>query len=215
MDNENTNLSVEKNPKNTKKIKRNWQPSSESDSEQVLDMWPRFLLIKATDDNQSLSRLSPFAINKQVQAVAGQPKEVKKLRSGELLVHVTKKSHSDNLLRMNKMINIAVKVSPHGSLNTVKGVIREFQLLHKEEAEILSELSDQGVTFVRRIKVRRDEELKNTSTLILTLGTPDLPAHVICGYLRVPVDPYIPNPLWCFKRSPESFMQERCYLCSL
>ncbi len=30
-------------------------------------------------------------------------------------------------------------------------------------------------------------------------GTPDLPKHIICGYLRVPVNPYIPNPMRCFK----------------
>ncbi len=64
---------------------------------------------------------------------------------GELLVQVTKKSHSDNLLRITNMVNIPVKVTPHVSLNTVKGVIREFDLLYTEEAEILSDLSDQGV----------------------------------------------------------------------
>ncbi len=90
-------------------------------------------------------------------------------------------------------------MSPHVTLNTVKGVVREFDLLHTEEAEILRELSDQGVIHVRRIKVRREGELINTITLILTFGTPDLPTHIICGYLRVPVNPYIPNPLRCFK----------------
>ncbi len=54
---------------------------------------------------------------------------------------------------MTKMINILVKVSTHVTLNSVKGVVREFDLLHTDEAEILIELSDQGVIHVRRIKV--------------------------------------------------------------
>ena len=56
------------------------------------------------------------------------------------------------------------------------------------EEEICENLSSQGVTSVKR-----------TTTLILTFNTPTLPDSVKACYLQIPVVPYIPNPLLCFK----------------
>jgi hypothetical protein len=168
-----------------------------SDSEASAS-WPRFLLIQAADLNKPL-KLSPFAIQKGIQGLAGTPKNVSKLRSGDLLVEVSSKNHSDALLRSKIFVNIPINVSAHKTLNTKKGVVRSRDLLDCDEAEIVENLRHQGVTEAKRIIITRNGAKVRTGTLILTFALPSLPSHIKCGYLNIPVDLYIPNPLRCFK----------------
>ena len=99
------------------------------DSSQICS-WPCFLLIKGTDNDRPLPKLSPFAVNKAIVAVLGSdPFNIKKLRNGEILIEVDKETQSRKLLKMTKlnltMDNvIPVTVSSHYSLNTKEGVIR-------------------------------------------------------------------------------------------
>ena len=90
--------------------------------------WPR--LIKGTNDERPLCKLSPFAVNKAIVAILGSdPFNIKKLRNGSILVEVDKETQSQKLLKTTKlnltMDNaIPIDVSPHYSLNTKKGVIK-------------------------------------------------------------------------------------------
>jgi len=123
---------------------------------------------------------------------------VKILRDGKILVECCKKQHSINLLKCKKFVEIPVKISPHRFLNTVKGV-RSRDLASTTEEEMLQNLRSQNVTDVYRIKTRRDGVLVSTNTFILTFGSPILPSSIRAGYLNVPVEQYVPNPLRCFK----------------
>ena len=187
-------------PLSSSKNKRSRVNSSSSDEDTpALELWPAFLLIKEANPDLPLTGLSPFAINKAIIGIAGKPKDIKRIRSGALLVQVTKKSHSDNLMKTTTLVDRPVLVEPHRTLNSVKGVIRERELLNTDEQEMLIELKSQGVTEVRQIKVRRDGVLRKTATVILTFGLTKLPPHVKVGFVRLPVDQYIPSPLRCFK----------------
>ena len=55
--------------------------------------------------------------------------------------------------------------------------------------------SSQGVTSVKRIKVHWNKEIFAPNIFILTFDEPTLPGFVKTGYLRIPVVPYILNPL--------------------
>ena len=83
--------------------------------------WSRFLLMKGTNDERPLYKLSPFADNKAIVVVLGSdPFNIKKLRNGSILVEVDKETQSKNLLKTSKlnltMDNaIAIDVSPHYS----------------------------------------------------------------------------------------------------
>ncbi|XP_023231152.1 uncharacterized protein LOC111631183 [Centruroides sculpturatus] len=108
------------------------------------------------------------------------------------------------------MGDMEVTVTPHGSLNSSRGVISEIDLMSEDESNIQIGLSDQGVTAVRRISIRRDGKLIPTKHLILTFDNPTLPSFVTAGYLRCPVRPYIPNPLRCFKCQRFGHSQTSC-----
>ena len=167
--------------------------------------WPRFLVI-----GSSLKKLSPFAIQKGLEGLAGEPKRVKKLRSGSLLIECATERHSKNLLKSKLLCNISINVTPHTTLNSLKGVVRSKDLEGVSEEEICENLSSEGVFSVKRIKVRRNNQLVTTYTLILTFNTPTLPDSVNAGYLRIPVVPCIPNPLRCLKCQTFGHGQNTC-----
>ncbi|GFX57739.1 RNA-directed DNA polymerase from mobile element jockey [Trichonephila clavipes] len=73
-------------------------------------------------------KISPFAIHKTLIGIGGEPKSLKRLRSGILLI----------------------EISPHKSLNSCRGVIFEPVLLDTPDSEILEGLSDQGVIQCQR-----------------------------------------------------------------
>ena len=50
------------------------------------DMFARFLVIQSQDSSNPVTSLSPFVIEKQIEALIGTPKSVKKLKNKTLLV---------------------------------------------------------------------------------------------------------------------------------
>ena len=71
----------------------------------------RFLIVKSEEKDRKVSDLSPFAIEKSIQAIAGHPKSIKRLKSGDLLLEVEKKAHITNLLATKKLFDLQVKIS--------------------------------------------------------------------------------------------------------
>ena len=171
--------------------------------------WPRFLIISSTDDG-ALKKLSPFAIQKGPVGLAGEPKSVKQLKDRSLLVECRTDSHSKCLLKATSLCNIHIKVTPHPSLNTVKGVIHSRDLEGVSDDKMCENLSSQGVSTVKRIMVRRNDILVPTNTFILTFRKHTLPQSIKAGYLNIPVYPYVPNPLRCFKCQTYGHGQNTC-----
>ncbi|GFV64425.1 uncharacterized protein TNCV_955831 [Trichonephila clavipes] len=87
---------------------------------------------------------SKFA--KALKGIGGDPKSVKKLRSGHLLIETVSALQSKSFLLAKTFIDSTLNVTPHKSLNSCRGVISEPDILCASEAEILKGLSDQGVT---------------------------------------------------------------------
>ena len=90
-------------PTNKKRVRNNDQ-DSESDSENErsynsCNNWPRFLVEESSSDDLPLSKLSPFAVQKGFQAVAGTLKNIKRLRGGSFLVECARKSQAMGLLK--------------------------------------------------------------------------------------------------------------------
>ena len=123
----------------------------------------------------------------------------------------TNKKQIENLSRLKSFHNLKVQVSLHASLNTCEGVVRCPDLKEVSEEEILEEMREQGVIHVRRIKVRRDDALKDTNTFVFTFNTSVLPKQLKVAFLRVSVDPYIPNPLRCYACQVFGHHENKCH----
>ncbi|GFY00060.1 uncharacterized protein TNCV_1341581 [Trichonephila clavipes] len=96
------------------------------------------------------SNATPFAIQKALVAIGGEPKSVKRLRSGDLLIETISALQTKSFLLAKTFLDSPVSVSPHKSLNTCRGVISEPDLLTIPDAEILEGFSDQAVIQCQR-----------------------------------------------------------------
>ena len=152
--------------------------------------------------HKAASKLSPFVIDKALKCSIGTVKTVRCLRQADILIEVCSATQSCAVTKLNNLAGCPVTASPHRTLNTCKGIIRCKPLVHCQKEEVLAEMKSQGVVNIDNISVKDSSGgRKNTDTFVVTLRLPTLPKRVIvlCGYMTVPVDPYIPNPLRCFK----------------
>ncbi|GFY14787.1 uncharacterized protein TNCV_648301 [Trichonephila clavipes] len=113
----------------------------------------RFFILSLS--NNEMSKKSPFAIFKALQAI-GEPKSVKKNEIRRFTCR-DKIKHSVNILSICRNISrdSPLLVTPHKSLNSCRGVISEPDLLCTSEAEILEGFSDQGVVQKYNLEARK------------------------------------------------------------
>ncbi|GFX60624.1 hypothetical protein TNCV_4916741 [Trichonephila clavipes] len=71
----------------------------------------RFLLV-SLPNNEMLFK-SPFAIQKALLGIGGEPKSVKRLRSGDLLIETTSALQTKSFLLTKSFLNNPVTISPH------------------------------------------------------------------------------------------------------
>ena len=186
------------------------QPTKSSSSTSTKTPYvPRFLLIHS-EQEETISSLSPFLVHKTIMSLTGEPKSIKTLRSGDLLIQCAKESHEKTLLQMKTFCNLKCSVKPHSSLNTSKGIVRCPALSKVTTEHIIEFMGEQGVTDVRRITVRRDGILKPTNTFVLTFNTQILPTVVKIGFIQVKVDVYIPNPFRCYNCQVFGHHENKC-----
>ncbi|GFT70293.1 uncharacterized protein TNCV_2657701 [Trichonephila clavipes] len=95
----------------------------------------RFLLISSP--NSAMSLKLPFAIHKALKEIGGEPKSVKRLRSGDLLVETSSSTQTESFRLAKTFLDSPMNISPQKSLNTFRGIISEPDLLTTSEAEIL------------------------------------------------------------------------------
>ncbi|GFS79746.1 integrase catalytic domain-containing protein [Trichonephila clavipes] len=83
-------------------------------------------------------------------AKSGEPKSVKRLRSGDLLVETNSALQTKSFLLAKHFLNSPVTISPHKTLNSCRGIISETDLLGTPDGEILEGFSSQGVIQCQR-----------------------------------------------------------------
>ena len=185
-----------------KKSKR-YLSDSDSDSETESD-FPRFIIIESLQDTK-LDQLLPFLIQKIISSRSN-PKTVKKLRTGNLLVEVESKKHTENLLKMEKFHNLKCRAK----LNTSKGIVRSKELSLATTEEIETAFKKQGMKEYRRVTIRQNDETIQTHTYTLTFEKPSIPKEIRIGYIIKRVEQYIPAPLRCFKCQKFGHQKEIC-----
>lgn len=169
-------------------------------SNETATAMPRFLLIQRIDEGN---------FSKAVYGLIGNVKELKKVKEG-LLIECVSNAQSKRLLNITQLAGNVVEVSPHSTLNFSKGIITCKDLLNCSIEEIKEELRNEGIIDAKRIKSKRNGELIDTASLILTVNTPNLPKTIKAAMYRLPVRQYIPPPLRCFKCQKFGHTSARC-----
>ena len=103
--------------------------------------------MESSSDDLPLTKLSPFAVQKGFQVVAGTLKSIKRLRDGSFLVEYGKRAKT-----YSKQTDLLT--DSHKTLNSSRGVIRFRDLSDMSEAEIQDVLEDQGVVGVNRVTLK-------------------------------------------------------------
>ena len=170
---------------------------SDNDTTTLNANFPRFIVVQSLD-NTPITKISPFVIEKSIKGIIGTVDNVKKIKNDCLLIETNRIQISEKILKLTEFCSLKVKTFPHSSLNFSKGVIRCPDLAGLSEEEILTELTPQGVSGVRRISFTKESRRIPTNTLVLTFNNPKLPSTIKVCYLIVKVQVYIPNPLRCF-----------------
>ena len=184
----------------------NKRPRSDSDGDEIdtstifrtQENFAKFLIMESKNPEKPITSLSPFVIEKQIEALIGTPKSVKKMRNQTLLIETTRKIQTEQLLKCKTFFNLSVEVSEHKTLNSSKGIIRDKALKGESEENIKDYLQDQGVIAVKRFKIRKGHDLVSTNTLLLTFNSVVPPKSLKIFYRIIHVEMYIPNPLRCF-----------------
>ena len=143
-------------------------------------------------------------------SIAGEPKNINNLKSGDLLIQCAKESHEKKPIQMKTFCGLKCSVTPHSSLNTSKGIMCCPALNRVTSDDIKEGMVEQGVTDVRRITVRLDGETKLTNTYVITFNSPTLHTVVKIGFMQVKVDIYIPNPLRCYSCQVFGHHENKC-----
>ena len=160
--------------------------------------YERWFVVQSVDSDHPVSKFSPFILDKAIRNTLGSVKTVRRL--GGFLLEVASAIQSHIVNELDNLAGWPVTASPHRTLNTCKGVIRRSALVDCDKQETLKELKPQGISDITNITVKDDSgSRRNTNTFIITFKAPTIPKYLHIGYLRVPVSPYIPNPLRCFK----------------
>ena len=97
---------------------------------------------------------------------------------------------------MKTFHTLKIKTYSLKTLNSSKGVVRNKELSHCSREEILAELKNQGVTDIKRITIKKENQ---TNTYILIFDPPTTPKQIKIGYINEKIETYIPNPLRCYK----------------
>lgn len=175
-------------------------------------------LLMTGKDGKNLP-IEPFIIGKSLELCAG-PIELAKSenKSTRYVIQTRKPTQVEKLLKMTQLIDgTEVSVVLHPRLNVSRCVISAYDLLEKDEAEIVQEMSSQGDIAVRRILKANKEK---TTAIILTFNRSVYPANVKIGVLNFKTRPYYPNPLLCFGCYEYGHPRvgctnpKRCYNCS-
>ncbi|GFY17097.1 putative RNA-directed DNA polymerase from transposon BS [Trichonephila clavipes] len=154
----------------------------------------RFLLLALP--NNEMTNKSPFAVHKALIGIGGEPKSVKRLRSGDLLIETNSAIQTKLFLLAKTFLNSPLIVTPHKTLNSCRGVISEPDLLTTSESEILEGFSDQGV-------IQLLQRVPKTSSSVLAVSTSSTQANLLMSTsstaasiseTRTPIPTSIPVP---------------------
>ena len=104
------------------------------------DSWPRFVVLSSANEENPLSKLSPFAVQKGFHAIAGTLKSNNRVRDGSFLVECSRRTQVENLLKTVTFVYRPVHVCVHKTFNSSRGVIRCRKLSNLSEVEIRDEL---------------------------------------------------------------------------
>jgi hypothetical protein len=156
------------------------------------------VVVKLMKEGESFNKWNPIKLTKEINTLVGNVKCAKVLRDGSLLIICNNDKHKERALSLSKILgeNVSGKLLDSGKY--LSGVITGIPPEIPNE-EIKSNVSGGKVVEVRRLKMNRNGERRDSFSVMLKFEERVLPDKVHIGYMSYGVRPFIPPPLRCFK----------------
>ena len=130
----------------------------------------------------------------------GKPEKITRSGKNILLVKARTPEQAGKICALTHLDGNVVYIEPHRKFNGTKGVIRSKTMSQSTEEELLEHLKDQGVREIRRVKVKKNGELIETNTYIVTFGSSECPRAIkLTEWHFEKVEEYKYRPQQCFK----------------
>ena len=168
--------------------------------------FPRFLVVESADPQKKLRDLNDVIMDTTIRGVTSASVSIEWMGPA-LLVEVSHEAYARNLQRMTQIDQFHVKVSPHRSLNTRKGVAkfgRAATGMSNEEVRdaLNSSPRNRDMPFVAeayRVLANRNNGKQPTGTFFLSFQGTTLSKKIRLGFEQFDVYLYVPSPRRCLK----------------
>ena len=110
------------------------------------------------------SELNVIEADVDIKMQVGKLKKITKAGKNTLLVETTNAEQSEKLKKVKTIAKQVVFIEEHKQYNKVKGVVRSKILSACNEDQSKEDLQDQGLSYIQRVKVKRNGELISTDT---------------------------------------------------
>ena len=166
----------------------------------------RFFVVKGLGANKTLRNVNSTILDKTIDGATSVSTK-REWMGRSVLVEVNHEAYFTNLMKLNQIGDIPVKVSAHRSLNYAKGVVRFRQatecLTNEDLARDLNmSRCNHDLPQVKEacmVIITKSGKKIQTGTFFLTFDAPTLPERIFLCFGRFDVEPYIPLPRRCFK----------------
>lgn len=169
----------------------------------------KYVLINCKDENNNFSRTNPIILNNTIKNLLGEVQQLKKTKNG-LFVKTKNQKQTDDLLKINKLLNIEINCMLHPTLNYIKGTAYCPDLTNCDDDEILKECAPQGVTHFRRLKTFKDGEKHDNGLFVFHFERQTLPTNIKIAMYSLPLKLYIPNPIRCMECQKFGHFSDKC-----
>lgn len=177
------------------------------------------VFIKLLQEGNTFDEWSPIQLTKTLHKEIGEVRCAKKLRNGSLLVICKNEEQQQKAIKIDKLNGQRVKCSMAYGKKFVGGVISGIPL--SESVDSVKEgINIVKVREAKRLKTRRNGNICDSLSIMLTFEEDKLPDKVFIGYMSYDVKVYIPPPLRCFKCQRYGHVaaickgKQRCSKCS-
>ena len=158
----------------------------------------RYYIIKLLRMNIN-TELDIIKTDDDLKRQVGQLKKITKAGKDTLLIESSTSAQSTKIRGVTKLAGTAVVVTPHKRYNTVKGVVRSKAFGKSTEEDLKERLEEQGVTEVKRDTIKREGQIVQTDTYILTFNKHAIPRVVnLSDWHHELVEDYKYRPQQCF-----------------
>jgi hypothetical protein len=160
----------------------------------------KILLMKRNVSMGTNNALSPFLVTRAVEGVAqGKVSKISWLRDGSILIKTKNLKQAERLVRLIALSpEVHVEIIEHPRLNFSKGVIRTNLLKSVSDAEFLTEMKDQNVFAIHRIKRKMNVTEVETGTYFLTFSSCEPPKSINICYEMIEIREFTPSPMRCW-----------------